>query len=96
MYIKQRITFTKWTSIGLGVLFLSQCIAKWKAFMILPSFQIYLVLITLLSLFLCIILIIGITVYAEEKMKGKLNMERPFFERWANRLFLIRHDEVKQ
>lgn len=30
------------------------------------------------------------------KMKGQLNRERPFFERWADRLFIVRHDEVNQ
>jgi len=96
MYQQQRVSLIKWSSLGLGVLFLSQCIAKWKAFMTLPNVQIYLVLLTLLTIFLGIILLIGVTVYAEEKMKGQLNRERPFFERWANRLFIVRHDEVNQ
>ena len=96
MYQKLRVSYTKWTSLVLGVLFLSQCIAKWKAFMMLPNAQIYALLLTLLTIFLGIILLLGVTVYAEEKMKGTLNRERPFFERWANRLFLVRHNEVNQ
>ncbi|MFM8234153.1 MAG: hypothetical protein ACKN9J_03580 [Holophagaceae bacterium] len=96
MYHQKRVSFVKWTSLILGVIFLSQCIAKWKAFLILPNFQIYFILLTLLTIFLLLILTIGITVYAEEKMKGALNRERPFFERWANRLFLVRQHEVNQ
>ena len=96
MYQKLRVSYTKWTSLVLGVLFLSQCIAKWKAFMMLPNAQIYALLLTLLTIFLGIILLLGVIVYAEEKMKGTLNRERPFFERWANRLFLVRHNEVNQ
>ncbi|MFZ9834713.1 MAG: hypothetical protein ACO3D2_01600 [Holophagaceae bacterium] len=96
MYQPQRVSLTKWISLGLGVLFLSQCIAKWKAFMMLPDIEIYIVLLTLLTLFIGIILLLGIAVYAEEKNKGMLNQERPFFERWANRLFMVRHDEVNQ
>ena len=96
MYQTQRISLIKWTSLVLGVLFLSQCIAKWKAFLLLPNVQLYFILLAFLTIFLGIILLLGVTVYAEEKAKGRLNRERPFFERWANRLFIVRHNEVNQ
>lgn len=89
-----RIKSTKWIIILLGIILLSQTIARWKAFFGLPTFNLYLALIAFLSLFLLVIVGLGLVVYAEEKNRGTIQHPKPFFDYWAQRFFAFQPDEV--
>ena len=95
MYDPKRITSAKWTGIVLGVVLLSQSIARWRVFFDGPSFASYVVLLAAITLFLLIFLGLGVVVYAEEKNRGSILVPKPLFERWADRFFLIPHDSSR-
>ncbi len=95
MYDPKRIASAKWTGIVLGVVLLSQSIARWRVFFEGPSTTAYLVLVATLTLFLLIFLGLGVVVYAEEKNRGSIMSRKPWFEGMADRFFLIRHDSSR-
>jgi hypothetical protein len=95
MYDPKRIAFAKWTAIVLGVVLLSQSIARWRVFFDGPSTAAYVVLIATLTLFLMIFLGLGVVVYAEEKNKGSILVPKPWFEGMADRFFMTRHDSSR-
>ncbi len=95
MYDRRRIQISKWTAVVLGIVFLSQAIARWKAFFAGPTFLAYVAIITAGSIFLLLLTGLAIVVYAEEKAKGSLNLPRPWLDRWADRFFLIHSDSSR-
>ena len=95
MMCRRRIQIAKWTAVVLGIVFLSQAIARWKAFFAGPTFLTYVAIITAGSIFLLLLTGLAIVVYAEEKAKGGLGFPRPWFDRWADRFFLIHSDSSR-
>ena len=95
MYAMGRIKASKWVGIILAVVLLSQTIAHWKAFFAAAGFMSYFALIATLTLFLALMLGLMVVVYAEEKAKGTVQMPRPWFERMADRFFLIHSDSSR-
>jgi general stress protein CsbA len=95
MYSNGRIKTSKWVGVILAVILLSQCIAHWKAFFASAGFMSYFVLIATLTLFLLLMVGLMVVIYAEEKAKGKVQHPRPWFERMADRFFLIHSDSTR-
>jgi uncharacterized membrane protein YecN with MAPEG domain len=91
----RQIQVCKWTGTVLGVLLLSATIGRWNAFKAAPTPGTYAGIFLFLTLFLLLLTSLAVVVYAEEKVKGRLNRPRPFFERWSNRFFPNRdeHDQ---
>jgi hypothetical protein len=94
VYSRGRILISKWTGIALAILLLSQSIAHWRAFFASPTALTYVALIGVLTLFLLLFLGLGVVIYAEEKNRSNIEHPRPFFERWADRFFLIHSTSV--
>lgn len=91
MYDRRRIAISKWTGIIFAVVLLSQSIARWRSFFAGPDWATYAGVTLVVTLFLLIILALGAVVFAEEKNKGNAHLRQsPFFERLADRMFLIR------
>ena len=88
MYLSRRIKACKWTGAVLAVPLLSQCFGRWKAFFQAPGAGAYAGLLIFLSLFLVLMAALSVVVYAEEKAKGRITRNRPWFDRWADRFFL--------
>jgi general stress protein CsbA len=95
MYSQGRIKASKWVGILLAVVLLSQSIAHWKAFFASAGFMSYLLLIATLTLFLLLMVGLMVVIYAEEKAKGNVQHPRPWFERMADRFFLIHSDSSR-
>lgn len=91
MYDRKRVSFSKWTAIILAVALLSQSIARWREFFAAPDLATYLGVTLAVTLFLALMLALGVAVYAEEANRGTILIPRPFFQKWADRFFLIRH-----
>lgn len=91
MYDRKRVSISKWTAIILAVALLSQSIARWREFFSAPGTATYLGVILAVTLLLALLLALGVTVYAEESNRGSILVPRPFFQKWADRFFLIRH-----
>ena len=91
MLSQRRIQTTKWTGSALAVLLLSQSFARWRDFHAEPSIATYAAILLVLSLFLVLMSTLAVVVYAEEKCRGRITRNRPFFDRWSDRLFL-KHD----
>jgi len=92
MYRTGRIKACKWTGAALAVLLLSQCFARWKDFFQAPTGRAYAGLVITLSLFLVLMAALSVVVYAEEKAKGRILRNRPWFDRWSDRFFLNSED----
>jgi hypothetical protein len=88
MYDTARIRICKWTGFALGVLFLSQTIARWKDFFSLPGLASYAAVMVAVTVFAVLLASLALVVYAEEKAKGNIKAPMPFFERWTDRFFL--------
>ncbi len=88
MYDTARIRLCKWTSFALGVLFLSQAIARWKDFFALPGLGTYLAIMAAVTVFAVLLTSLAVVVYAEEKAKGTIKSPMPLFDRWSDRFFL--------
>ena len=88
----RRIQLSKWTGTVLAVVVLSGTFARWNAFKAAPSPATYAGIFTALTLLLLVLASLAVVVYAEEKVKGRLNRPRPFFDRLADR-FLLKPDE---
>lgn len=95
MYDRRRIQISKWTAVVLGIVFLSQTIARWRAFFAGPGLLTYVAIVTAGSIFLLLLAALATVVYAEEKAKGNLNAPRPWFDAWADRFFLIHSDSSR-
>ncbi len=95
MYDRRRIKLSKWTGVALGIIFLSQAIARWRAFFAGPALLTYLAIVTAGTIFLLLLTGLAIVIYAEEKAKGNLNVPRPWFDRWADYFFLIHSDSSR-
>ena len=95
MYDRRRIKISKWTAVVLGIVFLSQAIARWRDFFAGPGLHTYLAIITAGTIFLLLLTALAIVVYAEEKALGNLNAPRPWFDAWADRFFLIHSDSSR-
>ena len=91
MYDRKRVSISKWTAIILAVALLSQSIARWREFFSAPDVVAYIGVTLAVTLLLLLLLAMGITVYAEESNRGAILVPRPFFQKWADRFFLIRH-----
>ena len=83
----RQIQACKWTGTVLAVLLLSAAIGRWNAFKAAPTGASYAAILVAVTLFLLLMLTLAVVVYAEERAKGRLNRPRPFFERWASRIF---------
>ena len=94
MYSRRRIQISKWTGVLFGVVFLSQAIARWRAFFAGPTVLTYLAIITAGTIFILLLAALAIVVYAEEKAKGTLTLQRPWLDRWADRFFMILSDSI--
>lgn len=91
MYDRKRVSVSKWTAILLAVALLSQSIARWREFFSAPGPATYLGVILAVTLLLALLMALGVAVYAEESNRGTILVPRPFFQKWADRFFLIRH-----
>lgn len=94
MYDRRRIQISKWAAVALGVVFLSQAIARWRAFFAGPTVLSYVAIITAGTIFILLLTALAIVVYAEEKAKGTLTLHRPWLDRWADRVFLLHSDST--
>ncbi len=94
MYAARRIQVSKWTAVVLGIVFLSQAIARWRAFFAGPTVLTYVAIITAGTIFIVLLTALAIVVYAEEKAKGTLTLHRPWMDRWADRFFMIHSDST--
>lgn len=88
MYDLTRIKISKWTAMVLAVVFLSQAIARWRAFFTLPNAASYLGITLALTTFIALMSGLAVAVYAEEKSKGNVKHPLAWFERWSDRFFL--------
>ncbi len=95
MYDRRRILISKWTAVVLGIVFLSQAIARWRAFFAGPTALTYVAIIAAGSIFLLLLTALAIVVYAEEKAKGTLNLPRPWLDALADRFFMIHSDSSR-
>ena len=91
MYDRKRVSISKWTAITLAVVLLSQSIARWREFFAAPDLATYIGVTLAVTLLLALLLALGVSVYAEECNRGAILVPRPFFQKWADRCFLIRH-----
>ena len=55
MYDRRRIKISKWTAVVLGIVFLSQAIARWRDFFAGPGLHTYLAIITAGTIFLLLL-----------------------------------------
>ena len=94
MYNRRRIQISKWAAVVLGIVFLSQAIARWRAFFAGPTVLTYVAIITAGTIFLLLLAALAIVVYAEEKAKGTLQQQRSWLDRWADRFFLVHSDST--
>ncbi len=94
MYDRRRIQFSKWIAVVIGIVFLSQAIARWRAFFAGPSVLTYLAILAAGTIFILLLTVLAIVVYAEEKAKGTLTLHRPWLERWADRCFMLHSDST--
>ena len=94
MYNRRRIQISKWTAVVFGIVFLSQAIARWRAFFAGPSLLTYVAIITAGTIFILLLAALAIVVYAEEKAKGTLTLHRSWLDRWADRFFLVHSDST--
>lgn len=94
MYNRRRIQISKWTAVVLGIVFLSQAIARWRAFFAGPTLLTYVAIITAGTIFILLLAALAIVVYAEEKAKGTLTLRRSWLDRWADRCFLAHSDST--
>ena len=92
MYDRRRIRISKWTAVVFGIIFLSQAIARWRAFFAGPTVLTYVAIITAGTIFILLLTALAIVVYAEEKAKGTLTLHRPWLDAWADRFFMIPSD----
>lgn len=92
MYNRRRIQISKWTAVVFGIVFLSQTIARWRAFFAGPTMPTYVAIIATGTVFLLLLAALAIVVYAEEKAKGTLQLRRSWLDRWADRFFLLHSD----
>jgi len=92
MYRTRRIQACKWTAIPLAAYFLSQIFARWKAFFQSPTGWNYVAILAALTLFLALMAMLALVVYAEERARGQITRTRPWFERWSARLFMNSED----
>ena len=92
MYNGRRIQISKWTGVLFGIVFLSQAIARWRAFFAGPTALTYVAIITAGTILILLLAALAIVVYAEEKAKGTLTLHRPWLDRWADRFFMIHSD----
>jgi len=90
MYDTARIRLCKWTGFALGVLFLSQTIARWKDFFAVPGLGTYAAILAAIAVFAVLMTSLAVVVYAEEKAKGNVKAPMPLFDRWSDRFFLKR------
>lgn len=88
MYDRRRIRVSKWAGVVFGIVFLSQAIARWRAFFAGPTVLTYVAIITAATIFILLLAALAVVVYAEEKAKGTLALHRPWLDRWADRCFL--------
>jgi threonine/homoserine/homoserine lactone efflux protein len=88
MYRTRRIKLCKWTGALFAVLLLSQSFSRWRDFQQLPTGRSYAAILIVLSLFLGLMALLAVVVYAEEKAKGRVTRTRPRFDRWSDRFFL--------
>lgn len=91
MYDPKRVSISKWTAVVLAVVLLSQSIARWREFFSAPDLATYLAVTLAVTLLLALLMALGVAVYAEECNRGSILVPRPFFQKWADRFFLIRH-----
>lgn len=94
MYDRRRIQISKWTAVVFGIVFLSQVIARWRAFFAGPSVPTYVAILTAGTIFILLLAALAIVVYAEERSKGTLSLHRPWLDRWADRCFMIHSDST--
>ena len=94
MYDRRRIRISKWIGVIFGIVFLSQAIARWRAFFAGPTVLTYVAIITAGTIFILLLTALAIVVYAEEKAKGTLTLQRPWLDRWADRCFLEHSDST--
>ena len=95
VYDRWRIQISKWTAVVLGIVFLSQAIARWRAFFAGPTVLTYVAIVTAGTIFILLLTALAIVVYAEEKAKGTLILHRPWLDALADRFFLIHSDSTK-
>ena len=95
MYDRRRIQISKWTVVVFGIIFLSQAIARWRAFFAGPTVLTYVAIITAGTIFILLLTALAIVVYAEEKTKGTLQLHRPWLDALADRFFMIHSDSTK-
>ena len=88
MYDTARIRLCKWIGVALGVLFLSQTIARWRDFFALPGLTTYVAIMAAITIFAVLLMSLAVVVYAEEKVKGTIKAPMPLFDRWSDRFFL--------
>jgi hypothetical protein len=83
----RRIQVTRWLGTAVAVLFLSQVLGSGRSFFRAPSASRYLGLVLASALFLGLMGLLAVAVYAEERVRGRIPRPRPFLDRLSNRLF---------
>jgi len=94
MYNRRRIQISKWTAVVFGIVFLSQAIARWRAFFTEPTVPTYVAIIAVGTIFILLLTALAVVVYAEEKAKGTLTLHRPWLDALADRFFLLHSDST--
>ncbi len=94
MYDRRRIQISKWTAVLFGIVFLSQAIARWRAFFAGPTVLTYVAIVTAGTLFILLLTALAVVVYAEEKAKGSLTLHRPRLDALADRFFMTRSEST--
>ena len=92
----RRIQVCKWTGGFLAVALLSQAFGRWRAFFQAPTPLSYAGILLAATVFLLLMAALAVVVYAEEKTKGRITRNRPFFDRWSDRFFQPEDDSHVQ
>ena len=88
MYSLRQIQVCRWAGTALAVVVLSATFGRWNAFRTAPSPATYLGIVAALTALILMFGSLAVVIYAEEKVRGRLSRNRPFFDRWADRFFL--------
>jgi putative copper export protein len=83
----RRIQRSKWIGALVAVVVLSQAFERWRAFSQAPTALTYAGILLAVTCLLLLLAFLAVTVYAEEKAKGRISRSRPFLDRWSERFF---------
>jgi hypothetical protein len=83
----RKIQVTKWSGTVLAVAVLSFTFSRWNVFKATPTPGAYAGLLFALTAFLLLMATLSVVVYAEERLRGRLNRPRPLLDFWSDRFF---------